>query len=158
MNAAAPTLLDEVVSLLVEDGWEVFDGRTRSSLLVLVYGEDGLMPCRLELRDGDRRLSARVVFPPHIKESRLGAVHEYVLRANRALADERFDLDQDEGVLTLEASVDLVGRQVCAPQAQQLLVDVISAADHHFGAIMRLIYCQTDPFETLGMVPWSSED
>lgn len=140
MTAAGPSLLDDVTRLLLGDGWEVFESRTKPALLILVHGEDGTMTCQVEARDGGQSLIARVVFPSHVKESRLHIVTEYISRASRVLHDQQFVLDPEEGTLALETVISLRGAQARPADVRQSLVDLISAADRHLDGVRRLLY------------------
>jgi predicted metal-dependent HD superfamily phosphohydrolase len=148
MSTVAASALEKVAKLLVEDGWDVFEQRTRPGLLIHMHGEDGILSCHTRIDDGSY-LTAQVAFPCRIKADRLDVVAAYVRQVNRGSDDRQLLLDADESIVALEASIDLHAEYLAPVRVRQMLVDLFSAADRHFDTLMQLVYGPPASLETL---------
>lgn len=127
-----------------------FSRRGESESLHLSFSaENGTYAVFVDTDDAQAVVGVYVYAPTKVPEHQRQAVMAYLTRLNYGLRFGSFQFDLDEGGVRYVQNMDIEGATLTKPMLLNMLHCALDVMDRYYPGLMRIIYADADPTETL---------
>ena len=146
---ANSSLKDSVIEFLRRENWQYTVTENPSILRMSCQGENGQWRCYVQIKEADRLFIFYSVCPIQTPESKLGAIAEYITRANYGMATGNFELDFSDGEVRYKTSICIRNDQLNLEAIAHLVSVNVSMMDRYLPGIIAVIEGDIEPKEAI---------
>lgn len=134
---------------LAEKGYHFSRRGETESLHLSFSAENGTYAVFVDTDDAQAVVGIYVYAPTKVPEPKRQAVMAYLTRLNYGLRFGSFQFDLDEGGVRYVQNMDIEGATLTKPMVLNMLHFALDVMDRYYPGLMRIIYADADPTETL---------
>ena len=142
-------IFSRLIDFMEEEEWkyEILEGET--VLRFHFKGSSGRLLCYSDVEESKDWLIFYSYLPVNSPPEKLGAMAEFVTRANRGMRIGNFELDFEDGEIRYKTSIDIEGGELTNKMIDNLLKANLSTMNRYFPGMMELIYSDKEPKELI---------
>ena len=146
--------LQAVSAFFTEDGWSFEQMPERPILRLPFQGKGGRWNCYAQIRvtrDVEQILFYSVL-PLNVPDDKLGAIAEFITRANYGMALGNFELDFNDGEVRYKTSVDVTDAEITNNLLRPLIYTNVLMMDKYMSGLMAVVYADMSPAEAVKQI------
>lgn len=137
-QAAGATILDQIKAFFEARDWE-YTPMESPAVIVEYEGESGLFNCFAQAREEEKQVIFYSVSPVETPPDRLGAMAEFIARANYGMYLGNFELDMSDGEVRFKTSVAFKGDGLTPALMMQVVYPNVAMMDNYLPGIKAVI-------------------
>ncbi len=145
-------ILDTVIRYFDSAEWAFTMHPEQPILQMGFQGDNGQWNCFAQTSEDNERFAFYSICPVTTPEDKRSLMAEFIARANYGLIIGNFELDFEDGEVRYKTSIDVEGDRITEALVQQQVYANIATMDNYLPGIMKLIYGDSSPAETIELI------
>jgi hypothetical protein len=142
-------IFNEMVLFFEEDEWPFEQIAELPAIRTGFAGDNGKWTCYAQAREDMEQFIFYSILPVNVPPNRLGAMAEFIARANYGMIIGNFELSYDDGEVRYKTSIDVEGDDLSFPLIKQMVYANVATMDHYLPGLMTVIYTDVTPAQAI---------
>lgn len=145
-------LFNAVKDFFEEENWPFAEITKVTALRLSFRGNNGQWSCYAKVNEAEQTFLFYSICPVPSLETRLGAVSEFITRANYGMVLGNFELDYSDGEIRYKTSIDVEGSTLDSALIKQLVYTNVLTMDQYLPGIIAVLEQGMEPEVAIAIV------
>lgn len=143
---------DTLGQFLEDDDWYPQRAEGQYAYWVTYSGSNGDLRCYAQIRLELEQFVVYTMSPVKAPPEKLGAVAEYITRANYGLGIGNFEMRYDDGRIRFKSSIDFEGDDLSPALIRNTIYPAVRIMNTYLPGLMKVIYGDANPQEMIAEI------
>jgi hypothetical protein len=151
-TSSTQSIFQAIVNFFKEDKWSFVQIKDQSALRLAFEGKNGKCNCYAQTRETQQQFVFYSVCPLRVPEPKLGAIGEFINRANSGMIIGNFELDFADGEIRYKTSIDVEGDRLTSALIKRLVYANVTMMDEYLPGIKSVIEGDVSPVDAIAPI------
>jgi hypothetical protein len=148
-TSSTQSIFQAIVNFIKEDNWPFAQIKGQSALRLTFEGKNGKCDCYALARETQQQFVFYSVCPVKVPKPKLGAVGEFINRANSGMIIGNFELNFADEEIRYKTSIDVEGDRLTSALIKRLVYANVTMMDEYLPGIKSVIEGDVSPIDAI---------